>query len=222
MKCGNHLRVRVHANTASVSGLCVGLTWEHGPGTCANSISLSSFSKTKSWSRRYAERIWGEFFILVRRTLGKLPANFSANFDGEFLIATFSPLFFQGFRPPKKFTPKNSHPELSAFLSNFTLLNPKLIHGDFLLTGETNRLGGKKQVLKRRVWVPKGRIPKVLQNLSSAKPCFSGKANRQILLREIKLRVLSATLILSKNSRVLVARSRLKSARSRLESAHLG
>ena len=38
----------------------------------------------KSWSRRYAERIWGEFFILARRSVGKLPANFSANFDGEF------------------------------------------------------------------------------------------------------------------------------------------
>ena len=36
------------------------------------------------WSRRYAERIRGEFFILARRILGKLPANFSANFDGEF------------------------------------------------------------------------------------------------------------------------------------------
>ena len=36
------------------------------------------------WSRRYAERIWGEFFILARRNLGKSPANFSANFDGEF------------------------------------------------------------------------------------------------------------------------------------------
>ena len=36
------------------------------------------------WSRRYAERIWGEFFILARRIVGKLPANFSANFDGEF------------------------------------------------------------------------------------------------------------------------------------------
>ena len=33
-----------------------------------------------SWSRRYAERIWGESFILVRQILGKLPANF----DGEF------------------------------------------------------------------------------------------------------------------------------------------
>ena len=36
------------------------------------------------WSRRYAERIWGEFFILARRNVGKVPANFSANFDGEF------------------------------------------------------------------------------------------------------------------------------------------
>ena len=53
------------------------------------------------WPRRYAERIWGEFFILVRRILGKLPANFSAN-----LIANFDALFFQGIRPPKTFTPK--------------------------------------------------------------------------------------------------------------------
>ena len=36
------------------------------------------------WSRRYAERIRGELFILVWRILGKLPANFSANFDGGF------------------------------------------------------------------------------------------------------------------------------------------
>ena len=32
---------------------------------------------------------------------------------------------------------QNSRPELSALLSNFTFLNPKFIHGDFLLTGET-------------------------------------------------------------------------------------
>ena len=41
-------------------------------------------SKMICWARRYAERIWGEFFILVRRILGKLPANLSANLDGEF------------------------------------------------------------------------------------------------------------------------------------------
>ena len=38
----------------------------------------------KCWLRSYAERIWGEFFILARRIVGKLPANFSAKFDGEF------------------------------------------------------------------------------------------------------------------------------------------
>ena len=32
------------------------------------------------WSRGSAERIWGEFFILVRRSLGKLPANFDSEF----------------------------------------------------------------------------------------------------------------------------------------------
>ena len=37
-----------------------------------------------SCARGSAERIWGEFFILVGRILGKLPANSSANFDSEF------------------------------------------------------------------------------------------------------------------------------------------
>ena len=41
-------------------------------------------TKSLFWSRCYAERIWGEFFVLVRRILGKLPANLMANFDGEF------------------------------------------------------------------------------------------------------------------------------------------
>ena len=84
------------------------------------------------WSRRYAEWIWGEFFILVRRILGKLPANFSANFDSEFFG-----LVFPGFQATPKIHAQNSRPELSAFLFNFTFSNPKFIHGDFLLTGET-------------------------------------------------------------------------------------
>ena len=54
------------------------------------------------------------------------------------LIANFSALFFKGFRPPQKIHAQNSRPELSAFISNFTFLNPKFIHGKFLLTGETN------------------------------------------------------------------------------------
>ena len=56
-----------------------------------------------------------------------------ANFDSEIFG-----LVFPGFQGTQKIHAQNSRPELSAFLSNFTFLNPKLIHGDFLLTGETN------------------------------------------------------------------------------------
>ena len=56
-----------------------------------------------------------------------------ANFDSEFFG-----LVFPGLQVTEKIHVRNSRPELSAFLSNFTFLNPKFIHGDFLLTGETN------------------------------------------------------------------------------------
>ena len=61
--------------------------------SCENwprSLNASDWRLTIFWSRRYAERIWGEIFVLVRRSLGKLPANFSANFDGEFFGLVFS------------------------------------------------------------------------------------------------------------------------------------
>ena len=58
-----------------------------------------------------------------------------ANFDCEF----FS-LVFPGFQATQKIHAQNSRPELSASLSNFTFLNPKFIHGDFLLTGETKKV----------------------------------------------------------------------------------
>ena len=57
-----------------------------------------------------------------------------ANFDSEFFG-----LVFLGFQATQKIHAQNSRPELSAFLSNFTFLNPKFIHGDFLLTGETKK-----------------------------------------------------------------------------------
>ena len=57
-----------------------------------------------------------------------------ANFDSEFFG-----LVFPGFQATQKIHAQNSRPELSAFLSNFTFLNTKFIHGDFLLTGETNK-----------------------------------------------------------------------------------
>ena len=56
-----------------------------------------------------------------------------ANFDSEFFG-----LVFPGLQATQKIHAQNSRPELSAFLSNFTLSNPKFSHGDFLLTGETN------------------------------------------------------------------------------------
>ena len=59
-----------------------------------------------------------------------------ANFDSEFFG-----LVFPGFQATQKIHAQNSRPEMSAFLSNFTFLNPKFIHGDFLLTGETNISG---------------------------------------------------------------------------------
>ena len=54
------------------------------------------------------------------------------NFDSEFFGRVFP-----GFQATQKIHAQNSRPELSAFLSKFTFLNPKFIHGDFLLTGET-------------------------------------------------------------------------------------
>ena len=56
-----------------------------------------------------------------------------ANFDSEFFG-----LVFPGVQATLKIHAQNSRPELLAFLSNFTFLNPKFIHGDFLLAGETN------------------------------------------------------------------------------------
>ena len=58
-------------------------------------------------------------------------------------MANFDSLVFPGFQATQKIHAQNSRPELLAFLSNFTFLNPKFIHGDFLLTGETNQFHEK-------------------------------------------------------------------------------
>ena len=71
----------------------------------------------------------GEFWETCRRISQRI---LMANFDSEFLG-----LVFPGFQATQKIHAQNSRPEMSAFLSNFTFLNPKFIHGDFLLTGET-------------------------------------------------------------------------------------
>ena len=80
----------------------------------------------------------GWIFDLVWRILGKLPANFSANFDSEFCYKFFSRVF-PGLQAPQKIYAQNSRTKLSAFLSNFTCLDPIFFQADFLLTGETNK-----------------------------------------------------------------------------------
>ena len=67
-----------------------------------------------------------------------------ANFDSEFFG-----LVFPGFQATQKIHAQNSRPELSAFLSNFTFLNPKFIHGDFLLTGGDQKIGVWESPLSR-------------------------------------------------------------------------
>ena len=56
----------------------------------------------------------------------------------RFFSANFSALFFQDFRPSKRFTPKIHAQKLLAFLFNFTFSNQIMFHADFLLTGEIN------------------------------------------------------------------------------------
>ena len=91
------------------------------------------------WSRFCrADLRW--FSILAWRILGTLPANFSANFDGEIFQRIFRPCFSRVSGPSQNIHAQNSRPKLSAFLSNFTFWNAKCIHADFLLTGETNRI----------------------------------------------------------------------------------
>ena len=85
------------------------------------SILRSSIHAAKCWSRRYAERIWGDFFILARRISGKLPANFSANFDREFFGLVF---------PGLQATQKNSRPKFTSRIVGIPLqshfLEPKI------------------------------------------------------------------------------------------------
>ena len=77
----------------------------------------------------------GVNFLFWPGELGKWPANFSANVDGEFSREIFG-FVFPGFQVP----PKKSRPELSAFLSNFTFSNPKFFHADFLLTAGDQKM----------------------------------------------------------------------------------
>ena len=84
----------------------------------------------------------GEFYENCRRISQRI---LMANFDSEFFG-----LVFPGFQATQKIHAQNSRPELSAFLSNFTFLNQKFIHGDFLLTGETKICTNKAVKLQKK------------------------------------------------------------------------
>ena len=84
-----------------------------------------------SKSRGSAERIWGEFFSWVRRILGKLPVNFSANFDGDFFPRVFRPCFFPGFQALKKIHAQNSRPEVVGIPLQFNFLEPNIFSRRF-------------------------------------------------------------------------------------------
>ena len=62
--------------------------------------------------------------------VGKLPANFDSEFWWWISIANFSALFFQGFRPPKKFTPK-IHGQNCRIPLQFHFLEPKMFSRRF-------------------------------------------------------------------------------------------
>ena len=80
----------------------------------------------KCWSRGPAERMWGETFNSVRRNSGKLPANFSANLDGEFIPRTFRPCFSRvSGPPPLKIHAQDSHPKIVGVPLQFHFLDPQ-------------------------------------------------------------------------------------------------
>ena len=81
------------------------------------------------WLRYYAERIWDEFFYFGPANFRKIAGEIRSEFWSRVSIANHLALFFQ---VTQKIHAQNSRPELSAFLSNFTFLNPTFIHVDFL------------------------------------------------------------------------------------------
>ena len=110
-----------------VRNLCAGVSSMVSPMVVSFSLVIECFGPDVMQSGFGVNFLFwsGEFWENCRRISQRI------------LMANFSALFFQGFRSPQKIHAQNSRQELSAFLSNFTLLKPKFIHGDFLLTGET-------------------------------------------------------------------------------------
>ena len=71
-------------------------------------------------ARGSAERIWGDFFILVWRILGKLSAKFSANFHSEIFAQIFQTVVSPGFQATG-WHPKQSRPKFTLKLVGIPL-----------------------------------------------------------------------------------------------------
>ena len=89
--------------------------------------------------------------FLAWRTSGKLPANFSANFDGEFFHTFFSLVVpaFQAPPPPKKSSRPKLTPRIVGIPLQFHLLEPNFCHADFRLTGGGTNIQASSRVYQK-------------------------------------------------------------------------
>ena len=112
-----------------------GATWRF---SCHRKRPSSCYGTLNSWARGSAERIWGEFYILAWPIFGTLPANASANCDGEVCPRILRPCFFQGFSPPPQ--KKRSRPKFTPRIVGIpiSLSRTLFLNADFLL-GETTK-----------------------------------------------------------------------------------
>ena len=92
-------------------------------------------------ARGSAERIWGDFFILVWRILGKLSAKFSANFHSEIFAQIFQTVVSPGFQATG-WHPKQSRPKFTLKLVGiplqFHIFGPKNVSRRLSADGEAN------------------------------------------------------------------------------------
>ena len=85
----------------------------------------------------------------------KIAGEFLSKFGWRILIANFSALLFQGFRPPKEFTPK-IHVQNCQHSSPFHVLEPKIYSQRFSAYGGDQHLilGGRSESLLRKPGFP--------------------------------------------------------------------
>ena len=81
------------------------------------------------------------FCSLAWRILGKLPANFSANFDDDFLLGKFFGLVFLGLQAPTKNSRQKFTPRIVGIPLQFHFLEPQMFSRRFSAYGGDQRFG---------------------------------------------------------------------------------